>query len=151
MVDRATGALALRGGRVNVLRRFLDRFRRPSGVPAAAAEDLSAELAPLFVLLDQLEAEAAGLRLAAARSMQGEREAVSEEVESMLADARERAEAERADALKAARRAADAEARAIVAAGAAEAERIGAVGRERVPLLVAEVVGRLRAFPGDPS
>ena len=147
MVERAGRGLGLRVGRGSALRRFLDRFRRTSGVPAAASDDLGVELAPLFVLLDGIDAEAAEVRAAAERSARAELGKASEEAEAILTGGGDRAEAEWAEAAKAARRAADADVRRIVATGEAEAARIRARGRERIPALAADVVRRIQEFP----
>ncbi len=153
MADRASTSLGatLGGGRGGALERFLDRFRRSSGVPTPAGADLAAELLPLFSLLDAIEAEAAGVRRATAAAVGAERDRVTEEVEALLADARQQAEAEAAEAAKAARRAAATEAREIVAAGEAEAERIRAAASERAGPLAAEVCRRILAFPEERS
>ena len=46
---------------------LFDRFRRTAGVPAAAADDLTAELAPVFAALEEIDAAAAEVRARAAR------------------------------------------------------------------------------------
>jgi vacuolar-type H+-ATPase subunit H len=125
----------------------LDRFRRTSGVPAAASDDLGVELAPLFALLDAIDAEAAQVREAAERSATAELGTASEEAEAILTGGEEQAEAEWAEAAQAARRAAGADARRIVAMGEVEAARIRARGRERIPALAAAVVRRIQEFP----
>jgi hypothetical protein len=137
------GSQAGRGG----LRRILDRFRRPSGVPAAASDDLAAELAPLFAVLDEIEAEAEEIRAGAERRVQSDRADTSEEVEAILVEAAHQAESERAEVAKAARRAAAAQAHSLVLAGEREAARIRSVGRERIPALCAEVVRCLETLP----
>ena len=145
MVERAGRGLGLQVGRGSALRRFLDRFRRTSGVPAAASDDLGVELAPLFALLDAIDAEAAEVR--GERSARAELGKASEEVEVILTGGGDQAEAEWAEAAKAARRAAGADVRRIVATGEAEAARIRARGRERIPALAADVVRRIQEFP----
>lgn len=147
MVERAGRGLGLQVGRGSVLRRSLDRFRRTSGVPAAASDDLGVELAPLFALLDAIDAEAAQVREAAERSATAELGTASEEAEAILTGGEEQAEAEWAEAAQAARRAAGADARRIVAMGEVEAARIRARGRERIPALAAAVVRRIQEFP----
>ena len=121
------------------LRAILERFRRSAGVPAAAGDDLSVELAPLFAALDAIDAEAARARRAAdlrAAAVAGE---TGPEVEQILADAREQAELERAEAAKAGRRAAEAEMRALEAQALADADEIKQAGRARIAPLVAAV------------
>jgi len=147
VVERAGRGLGLQVGRGSVLRRSLDRFRRTSGVPAAASDDLGVELAPLFALLDAIDAEAAQVREAAERSATAELGTASEEAEAILTGGEEQAEAEWAEAAQAARRAAGADARRIVAMGEVEAARIRARGRERIPALAAAVVRRIQEFP----
>jgi hypothetical protein len=132
------------------LRRILDRFRRTSGVPAAVAEDLAAELAPLFTLLDRIEQEAEAIREDAERRIASTHSETAEEVEAILTDAAHQAEAERAEVAKAARREAGARSRALAAAGAREADRIRTTGRSRIPELTAEVVRCLQRL-GEPE
>jgi hypothetical protein len=137
--DRATEELGLPVGGGRPLRSYLDRFRRGAGVPEAV-EDTLAELASLFAVLDEIEAEAAAIRSSAARSASAERDETAEEIEALLADAREQAEAERAEARKVAHRRTDVSVRQVLVAGDREARRIRAAGEERLPALVAEVV-----------
>ena len=135
------------GAGARFLRSVLDRFRRVAGVPAAARDDVAAELAPLFLALDGLETEAAGIERSATEAGAGRAHAVGEEVQQILRDAAGQAEAERADAIKAGRRVAEAEAAATVRAAEAEAERVRAEGRRRLPALVAEVLDCVTAGP----
>jgi hypothetical protein len=148
--EREVHSGALRTGAA-ARRRFLDRFRRASGVPAAAGDDLLAELAPLFLVLDELDAEAAKISAFAERRARAERDEASEDIEVILAEAMEQAEAERADIAKAVQRSAGAEARSIVEAGRAEGERIRAIGRERIPALAASIAAKLDAPEGLPE
>lgn len=141
MVERARSGLTLRR---SPLRDFLDRFRRVAGVPAEAAEDTAAELAPVFALLDPLETELEEIAAAAERRRQRLLEEASTEAALTLADAHEQGEAEHAEALKIGRRAAAAPAADIVAAAEREAEAIRARGRERIPDLVAQVLACVR-------
>ncbi|MGZ4352902.1 MAG: hypothetical protein ACXVZ4_05105, partial [Gaiellaceae bacterium] len=69
--------------------------------------------------------------------------AAAAEAERILVEARRNAAAERARAEEERRRAATSEAAAIEAAGRAEAERVAARGRERLPALVSDVVASL--------
>jgi len=41
---------------------FLERFRRSAGVPASVGGDISAELASVFLALDEIEREVGALR-----------------------------------------------------------------------------------------
>ncbi len=129
------------------LHAILDRFRRSAGVPATASDDLSAELAPLFHALDAVEAGAGEVRATALRRAGAIAEEAQAEIEQILSDAREQAEAERVAAIEAGRRAADAEAQAIEAGALREAEEIGRIGRARIAPLVAEVLRCVEASP----
>jgi flagellar biosynthesis/type III secretory pathway protein FliH len=129
------------------LRAILDRFRRGAGVPATASDDLSAELAPLFFALDSVEAEAAHIRAAALRRAAAIAEAAQDEIEQILSDGKEQAEAERAEAIKVGRRAVEVEARAIEARASTEAEEIERTGRTRIAPLLAEVLRCVEASP----
>lgn len=122
------------------LREFLDRFRRSAGVPAQVTDEVAAELAPLYIALDAIGREAATVRAGAERRANALRESVTDEVNRRLAAGREHAERERIRVVADARRAAEEAADEIVSAGVAEADRIRAQGRDRVPVLVADVV-----------
>jgi hypothetical protein len=150
MGEREVHGPTLRAG-VAARRRFLDRFRRASGVPAAAGDDLLGELAPLFLVLDDIDSEAAEIRVSAERRARAEREEAAEDIEVIFAEAMEQAEAERAEIAKAVRRSAGAEARAIVEAGREEGERIRTIGRQRIPALAASIARRLEALEGLPE
>lgn len=128
------------------LRRILDRFRRPSGVPAST-DDLAGELAPLFTLLDGIESEAHEIRATAERRIRAERVDASEEVEAILTEATHQAESERGEAAKAARRAVAAQSHALVEEGEAEAARVRETGRSHIPSLTAEVVRSIESLP----
>jgi hypothetical protein len=119
---------------------WLERFRRPAGVPAAATEELEAELMPVFAALDAIETDAGAIRAAAAAEASRRVDAAVVEAERLLVDWRRKAEVERANAQAARRGAIAAEARSIEAEAEQEAARIRARGRERIPELVADVV-----------
>jgi hypothetical protein len=122
---------------------WLERFRRPAAVPAAATDDLGSELMPIFAALQEIEDEARRVHEDAEREAARRVEAASVEAEEILAKSRRRAEAERATA-EAARRAVIAdETRAIELEAEVEARRIRDVGRQRIPSLVAAVVARI--------
>jgi vacuolar-type H+-ATPase subunit H len=122
---------------------FLERFRGVGGIPAAAGDELAAELAPVFAVLDHLEREAAEIRrrvdlMAARRAHETE-----EEAQRIIADARARADSERDDALKAGRKVADAEVVSILEQAELDAKQIGEAGAQRLPTLVADVLERV--------
>jgi vacuolar-type H+-ATPase subunit H len=119
---------------------WLERFRRPAGVPAAATEELEAELMPVFAALDAIETDAGAIRAAAAAEASRRVDAAVVEAERLLVDWRRKAEVERANAQAARRGAIAAQARSIEAEAEQEAARIRARGRERIPELVADVV-----------
>ena len=119
---------------------WLERFRRPAGVPAAATEELDTELMPVFAALEEVEAEAARLREEARREADRRVAAASGEAAQRLADWRRRADAERARARDERRRALSAEARAVEVEARAEADLVLQAGRERIPELVAAVI-----------
>lgn len=148
MAERGSGTLGPQHGPIGPIAGFLERFRRSAGVPAAVGGDAMAELAPVFVALDEIDREVAALRersnAAAARRL---REA-DEEAQRVVAAGRERAEAERDVALAAGLQAADAEADALLRHAQADAAAIRTSGEERLPALVAEVLTRvLEAAP----
>lgn len=140
------GAYSERHG-AGFLRAILDRFRRRAGVPATVSDDVSAELAPLFLALDSVEAEADGVRKAALRRAAALADEAQAEIEQILVDAKEQAESERAEAIKIGRRAAEAEMRALEARAREEAEEIVRIGRTRIASLVADVVRCIEASP----
>jgi vacuolar-type H+-ATPase subunit H len=137
---RATPAVQ---GPLGPLTGLLERLRRTGGVPAAAGDDLGAELAPVFAALDELERRAAAVRSASEAGRAHLEAETGEEIERIMAEARARADAERDEALRAGLRAADAEAAAIVRQGELEAERIRDVGATRVPDVAAAAVERI--------
>ncbi|MGZ4400293.1 MAG: hypothetical protein ACXVYM_05425, partial [Gaiellaceae bacterium] len=126
---------------------ILDRFRRSAGVPSTVSDDLSAELEPLFLALDSVEAEAGSIRTTALRRAAAIADEAQDEIEQILSDGKEHAEAERAEAIKVSRRAAEVEARAIEARARTEAERIERIGRTRIASLLTEVLRCVEASP----
>ena len=148
MTEPGSATLGPRHGPVGPIAGFLERFRRSAGVPAAVGGDASAELAPVFVALDEIDREIAALRersnAAAARRLWE----ADEEAQQIVAAGRERAEAERDDALATGLQAADAEAEAILRHARTDAAAVRRTGEERLPALVAEVLTRvLEAAP----
>lgn len=122
---------------------WLDRFRRP-GVPAAASEELDAELLPVFATLDEIEQEAAAIRIEADAEAARRVEAAALEAERILVRWRREAEAERVRAEADRREAVASEARSIELRAEAEAAELRERGLERMPALVATVLGCLR-------
>lgn len=121
----------------------LERFRRAAAVPAAAGDTVEAELMPIFAALDEIEAEAERIRADARAEAERRLARAAADAERILERRGRRAEAERARAEGERREAAVREAHAIEAAAQEEAARILSRGRERIPSLVAEVVGSL--------
>ncbi len=129
------------------VRSFLDRFRRGAAVPAAAGDELAAELAPVFAELEQVEREAGAVRDLAAERAQQRLEAGAVRVARVSAGWRERAEAERARAIAECLGRVEEEARSIVAAGQAEAARVRTHGRARLAPLVSAVFSCVMESP----
>jgi vacuolar-type H+-ATPase subunit H len=143
MVERASGAIRARHAAIGPTSGFLERFRRSAGVPAAAGGDSAAELAPVFAALDSIEGEAAEIRRRAEITAAQRLHETEEQVQSILADARQRADFERDDALKSGGRAADAEVASILEQADREARRVKDAGEKRLPALVADVLKRV--------
>lgn len=123
---------------------WLERFRRPAGVPAAATDELETELIPVFAALEDVEAEAARLRAEAEQEADRRLTAASAEAARRLADWRRRADAERVRARDERRHALETEAHAVELEARDEAERLLRDGRTRIPGLVAAVVAAVR-------
>lgn len=119
---------------------LLERFRRTAGVPARAADDLEAELAPVFAALEEIEVEAKERRDRGAVEAAARLEAARATAERIAAGRRAAAEAERARVAAERREAAEAEARALLAEAEAEATRVRARGQERIAPLVDSVL-----------
>ena len=119
---------------------WLERFRRPAGIPAAVTEELDAELLPVFAALDRIEEEAVAIRKAAEEEASRRLDAAEAEAERRLASWRRRADAERTRAELQQRDAITARARALESRGSEEAAEILTRGRERIPALVAVVI-----------
>lgn len=122
---------------------WLERFRRP-GVPAAASEELDAELMPVFAELDEIEQEAASIRLEADREAAARVETADAEAAKIFARWQAEAEAERVRAEAERREALAGEARSIERLARAEAARLRERGLERMPALVAAIVACIR-------
>jgi len=119
---------------------LLDRFRRGVAVPAAAGDDLAAELAPVFASLDVFEAEAEAVKRASALQAEERLAAGLEHVARISEGWRARAEAERARAAEASRLRAHDEISALEEHGREEADRIRERASGRTEELVAEIV-----------
>lgn len=143
MVERASGAIRARHGVVGPIGGFLERFRRLGGVPAAAGGEPAAELAPVFAALDRLEGEAAEILRRADLEAARRAHESEEQAQHILTEARGRADAERDDALKASRRVTDTEVVSILEQAELDALQISKAGEERLPALVAVVLGRV--------
>ena len=126
---------------------WLERFRRPAGVPAAASDELDAELMPVFADLERIEEEARALREEAEREAERRVEAAAAEAGRVLAEWRRRAETERARAESERRAALASEARAIEREAEIAAERVRERGLERMPALLAAVVSAVKEGP----
>jgi hypothetical protein len=126
---------------------LLDRFRRGVAVPAAAGDDLAAELAPVFASLEAFEAEADAVRRASAQQAEEQLRAGLENVARVSEDWRARAEAERAQAAEGWRLRAHEEISALEERGRVEADRIRQRAARRTPELVAEIVACVARGP----
>jgi vacuolar-type H+-ATPase subunit H len=120
---------------------LLDRFRRGVAVPAAVGDDLAMELAPVFASLEEFEREAKAVESASTAEAESRLEDAREHAARISATWREEAEAERTRAAEARRRRSRAEARALEVEGRAEADRIRRQAAERMPELVASILG----------
>jgi hypothetical protein len=125
----------------------LDRFRRGVAVPAAAGDDLAAELAQVFASLEAFEAEADAVRRASTRQAEDRVAAGIEQVARVSEGWRARAEAERARAAEDRRRRAREEASVLEERGRVEADRMRERASRRTPQLVAEIVACVEREP----
>lgn len=126
---------------------LLDRFRRGVAVPAAAGDDLAAELAPVFASLEAFEAEAD--EVARTSSEEADRRLAEglERAAQISARWRELAESERAKAAETRRRQAREEAARLEARGRVEAERIRERAAGRAGDVVAQIVACVERGP----
>jgi vacuolar-type H+-ATPase subunit H len=138
----------MRPGGVGPVSSLLERFRRSAGVPAVVGEEVSAELAPVFAVLDEIEQEAGVLRDRSEADASLRLGRATAEAESILAAGRERAALERDDAFRSVLREADGESDAIISQADAEAEAIRRKGEARLPKLVSEILARVIGAPG---
>lgn len=119
---------------------LLDRFRRGVAVPAAVADDLSAELAPVFASLEQLELEAQEIRRLSIERAEDRVEEARERAGEIYASWREEAKAASDAAAEKMRRRTREEVLAIEAEARLEADRIRTAASARIPGVVAEIV-----------
>ena len=117
-----------------------------AGVPADADAARRAELAPLFDHLDTLEAELRTTESAAAAEAAARRRAADARVETVRADARDRAAIAEADAATARRARFEQESRDAAAKAEQDAAVLLAEARDRMPGLVARAVNSVLTF-----
>ena len=135
------------------VRDFLERLRpsgtpgAPSvaGVPADRLAEHSTELEAVFALLEDVQAHAAGIRLAAEQEAQRRREEACQQADAIVAGARRLADAERSAAAATARAGAAEQARAIADEAQNRAVSIAGESHTRSAALVAAVVEQARA------
>jgi hypothetical protein len=126
---------------------LLDRFRRGVAVPAAAGDDLAAELAPVFASLEAFETEADELTRASTQEAEKRLAAGLERAAHISSGWREVAEFERARAAGERRQRARDEASILEERGRVEADRVRARAAEGIPDLVAQIVTCLERGP----
>jgi len=137
---------------MSALSPLLERLRRIQPPPGAAAgvvavpsagDELSGEVAFLFGPLDEIETQSE-LTLSSARSAAAKQEAAAvEQRHRLLEDADADAQRIAAELLSQRRVRAEQQARALLAGAEREAQRVTALGRERTPALVSDVIQRL--------
>jgi len=114
-----------------------------AGVPVDRVAEVTAELAPIFDLLEETGRRAAQLVAEGERGAARARARASDEARRLAAEARADVVAQRAQAAAATlARSADARS-AVLAEGRAEAERVDRVVPERMPSVRAELVRRV--------
>ncbi len=109
-------------------------------MPAAAGDDLAAELAPIFASLEAFEVEADAVKRASAQQAEERLAAGLEQAARTSEGWRARAEAERERASSEKRGRAREEAAALEERGRVEADRIRQRAARRMPELVVEIV-----------
>ena len=145
------------------LRDFLDRFR-PAGAPGAGgrvavpvdrSHELEAELLPVLTLLDDTDAECAGIVGPAHDEAARIVAAARADAAASRRDASGRAVAVRAGAVQQALAAARAEAAGAVAGARSEARDVAELASRRIPVLAGRAVDLVRALgtpgPGPPG
>ena len=138
-------------------RDFLERFR-PAGTPGAPAQggvpadrtaDTAAELAPLFLILDDVAAQAARIRQGAAEQADVIRQDAGRRAPEIVADARAHAETARAEAAAQARAATLTEDADVNTRRRRELDDLQARVAARMPDYVEKVVVTARAVLGE--
>lgn len=135
------------------LRDVLQRFRpvavpgAPTGgaVPADRASEQAAELAPVFALLDETEAEARAIRVRGDAEAAEIRQEAARRAEAILRDARARAAQEREHAASQARSQAEIDCAALVHLARARAQSLTARAEPRVREYAEQIVARTAA------
>jgi len=141
MVERRRQLSSGQGTRT--LNEILDRFRRPAGVPVAAAVEPDSELLELFAALDDLDHQADVLREASAVTVAAVRAQAAADADRVLDEGRREAERESVRTRAMRIRAAEEERDAAIQAARAENERMTIAARARIPALVDRVVQRV--------
>ncbi|MGA2392357.1 MAG: hypothetical protein ABSH03_03275 [Candidatus Lustribacter sp.] len=114
-----------------------------AGVPVDRRSELEAELAPVFAALEGAQREAQTLTAQAQADAERMRADATDRARRRVDDARAAAAADQAATATEQLERAQAEAGRIVAAGAAEADRIDRAVQAGAPPLVSELVGRV--------
>ena len=135
---------------------FLRRFRlhvvpgAPTAVPAPAdrGAELEAELAPVLAALEETQRSAAAVAATAERQAAAARVRAAAHGERLVADARNGRAAARAGAYARRLGDADREREQLLAAGRAEADRVGRLADARMPAAVDDLVRRVLAQAG---
>ncbi|QIZ38699.1 hypothetical protein [Saccharopolyspora sp. ASAGF58] len=141
------------------IRGFFERFRsagtpgaavRP-GVPVDRVAEASAELAPVFALLEDAEAEAERICARGREEAAQIRQQAQAQAEAIIADANLRAEAVRADVVAEARRVVERESESAATLANETAARLRDRARGRMPVLVDRAVSAALVTLGEPS
>lgn len=114
-----------------------------AGVPADRESEVTAELAPIFDLLEDTQRRVAQLVVDGERDAARARARASDQAGRIVADAHAQVEAQRAEAAATTLVQSADECRTVLAEGQAEAERVGRVVVERMPAVRAELVRRV--------
>ncbi len=135
-------------------RDFLERFR-PAGTPGAAAQggvpadriaDTAAELEPVFMMLDDAQAEAARIRRCAVEHADAIRQDAGRQAAEIVAEARAQAEVARAEAAARSRALAVTESTGMAVERHRELEELRARAAARMPDYTDRVVAAARAL-----
>lgn len=135
-------------------RDFLERFR-PAGTPGAAAQggvpadriaDTAAELEPVFMMLDDVQAEAARILRCAVEHADAIRQDAGRQAAEMVSEAQAQAEAARADAAARSRGLAVTDNTAMAAERDRELEDLRARAAGRMPDYTDRVLAAARAL-----